>query len=252
MKNGQNNRRQRSRGNGRRFPNQRGGSFESNGPEVKVRGTAQHVLEKYQSLARDAYSAGDRILSEGYWQHAEHYLRILSESNEGQSRDSNNRARTHGNRDEDMDAEYGDDDDSNDKNGNDKAADDRNNGNADRGRDRNNDRGNEGRPQSNSNRGRGRGRRNGGGDAPERNNDAPRTDNTPQPMIAAEALQERGAPDAPAKPVEKPAKPTQQAADVPAQGTDADAPAKPRGRGRPRKTEQPNVEPAPDQTPAGD
>ena len=247
MKNAQNNRFQRSRNTGRRFPNQRGGSFESNGPEVKVRGTAQQVLEKYQSLARDAYSAGDRILSEGYWQHAEHYLRILSENNESQGRDGNNRPRTHGNRDEDMDAEFGDDE----NNANDQAADDRNNGNVernnDRKNDRNNDRGGEGRPQTNQNRGRGRGRRNGAGDAPERNNDAPRAD-TPQPMIAAEALQERASPD-----VVKPAPPVQQSVEAPAQVADDKAPAKPRGRGRPRKVvEQPNADAAPGTTPAGD
>lgn len=102
MKHNQNNRRQRSRGNGRRYPNQRGGSFESSGPEVKVRGTAQQVLEKYQSLARDAFSSGDRILAEGYLQHAEHYYRILNADNEGQGRDQNRNRNARGNRDEDM------------------------------------------------------------------------------------------------------------------------------------------------------
>jgi hypothetical protein len=103
MKHGQNNnRRQRSRGNPRRYPNQKGGSFESNGPEAKVRGTAQQVLEKYQALARDAYSAGDRILAEGYLQHAEHYYRILNSENEQSGRDPNRNRQFHGNRDEDM------------------------------------------------------------------------------------------------------------------------------------------------------
>lgn len=105
MKHNQNNRRQRSRGNGRRYPNQRGGAFESNGPEVKVRGTAQQVLEKYQSLARDAFSSGDRILAEGYLQHAEHYYRILNADQEGQNKDQNrDNGRTRsgrGNRDDD-------------------------------------------------------------------------------------------------------------------------------------------------------
>lgn len=104
MKHGQNNnRRQRSRGgNPRRYPNQKGGSFESNGPEAKVRGTAQQVLEKYQALSRDAYSAGDRILAEGYLQHAEHYYRILNSESEGSGRDGNRGRQVHGNRDEDM------------------------------------------------------------------------------------------------------------------------------------------------------
>ncbi len=103
MKHGQNNnRRQRSRGNPRRYPNQKGGSFDSNGPEAKVRGTAQQVLEKYQALARDAYSAGDRILAEGYLQHAEHYYRILNSESEGSGRDGNRNRQSQGNRDEDM------------------------------------------------------------------------------------------------------------------------------------------------------
>src|SRR3954451_4777087 len=53
-------------------------AFDSNGPEgSKVRGNAQHVFEKYQQLARDASSAGDRVLGENYLQHAEHYFRLL-------------------------------------------------------------------------------------------------------------------------------------------------------------------------------
>src|ERR1700758_5054694 len=53
-------------------------AFDSNGPDsVKVRGNAQTVFEKYQQLARDANSAGDRVLAENYLQHAEHYFRLL-------------------------------------------------------------------------------------------------------------------------------------------------------------------------------
>jgi hypothetical protein len=52
--------------------------FESNGPDVKVRGNAQHVAEKYLQLARDAQSSGDSVMAENYFQHAEHYLRILA------------------------------------------------------------------------------------------------------------------------------------------------------------------------------
>src|SRR6516225_5482301 len=53
-------------------------AFDSNGPEgIKVRGNAQHVFEKYQQLARDAASSGDRVLAENYLQHAEHYFRVL-------------------------------------------------------------------------------------------------------------------------------------------------------------------------------
>src|SRR3954453_3471011 len=53
-------------------------AFDSNRPEgAKVRGNAQHVFEKYQQLARDASSAGDRVLAENYLQHAEHYFRLM-------------------------------------------------------------------------------------------------------------------------------------------------------------------------------
>jgi hypothetical protein len=53
-------------------------AFDSNGPDgVKVRGAAQHVYEKYQQLARDAHTSGDRVLAENHLQHAEHYFRVL-------------------------------------------------------------------------------------------------------------------------------------------------------------------------------
>jgi len=53
-------------------------AFDSNGPEgIKVRGNAQHVFEKYQQLARDAATGGDRVLAENYLQHAEHYFRVI-------------------------------------------------------------------------------------------------------------------------------------------------------------------------------
>ncbi len=53
-------------------------AFDSNGPDnVKIRGHAQHVFEKYQQLARDAFSSGDRVVAENYLQHADHYFRVL-------------------------------------------------------------------------------------------------------------------------------------------------------------------------------
>ena len=67
----------RSRGRGRRPQNPVNRSYDSNGPDVRVRGTASQVYEKYQTLARDAMSAGDRVMSENYLQHAEHYYRIV-------------------------------------------------------------------------------------------------------------------------------------------------------------------------------
>lgn len=57
-------------------------SFDSNGPDVRVRGNAWQVHEKYQSLARDAQMAGDRVAAENLLQHAEHYYRIIEAINE--------------------------------------------------------------------------------------------------------------------------------------------------------------------------
>ncbi len=54
--------------------------FESAGPEGKVRGTPQQVIDKYQALARDAQVSGDRVAAENFLQHAEHYCRLLSEA----------------------------------------------------------------------------------------------------------------------------------------------------------------------------
>ena len=67
----------RSRGRGRRQQNPVNRSYDSNGPDVRVRGTASQVYDKYQALARDAMSAGDRVVAENYLQHAEHYYRIV-------------------------------------------------------------------------------------------------------------------------------------------------------------------------------
>ena len=54
--------------------------FDSNGPEGKVRGTPQQIIDKYNQLARDAQLGNDRVATENFQQHAEHYLRMLSEA----------------------------------------------------------------------------------------------------------------------------------------------------------------------------
>ena len=61
--------------------------FDSIGPDLRVRGTSQQLFEKYLQLGRDATSAGDRVMAESYFQHAEHYFRILNAMNQaaGQS-----------------------------------------------------------------------------------------------------------------------------------------------------------------------
>jgi hypothetical protein len=63
--------------NNRKGPNPLTRNYESNGPDVKIRGSAQQIAEKYASLARDAQSSGDRVMAENYLQHAEHYNRII-------------------------------------------------------------------------------------------------------------------------------------------------------------------------------
>lgn len=74
-----NGKRGRGRGSqgGRRHQNVANRSYESNGPEIKIRGTANQVYDRYCQLARDAMASGDRVLAESYQQHAEHYYRIM-------------------------------------------------------------------------------------------------------------------------------------------------------------------------------
>ncbi len=76
--NNQNKNRQRSRNGGRKHVNPLSRNYESNGPDVKVRGNAAHIAEKYLQLARDAQSSGDSVMAENYLQHAEHYFRIVA------------------------------------------------------------------------------------------------------------------------------------------------------------------------------
>ncbi|MCB1484454.1 MAG: DUF4167 domain-containing protein [Hyphomicrobiaceae bacterium] len=82
MRQGQQNR--RGRGRNRKSQNPMTRSFESTGPDVKLRGTPSHIAEKYMSLARDALSSGDPVLAENYMQHAEHYNRIIMSFREQQ------------------------------------------------------------------------------------------------------------------------------------------------------------------------
>lgn len=97
MRNGQNNNNKRMRNrnsgsnnnnssnnnnNNRRGQNPLTRVFESNGPDIKIRGTASHVAEKYVQLARDARSSGDPVAAENYYQHAEHYFRLIAAAQE--------------------------------------------------------------------------------------------------------------------------------------------------------------------------
>ena len=64
-------------------PNQ---TYDSNGPDIRIRGNAHQVLEKYLTMARDATSQGDRIAAENYYQHAEHYFRVINSQNQANGR----------------------------------------------------------------------------------------------------------------------------------------------------------------------
>jgi len=63
---------------------QRGQSLDSNGPNVKIRGTPHQIFERYITLAREASTSGDRVAAENLYQHAEHYFRVMNAANEGQ------------------------------------------------------------------------------------------------------------------------------------------------------------------------
>src|ERR1700722_14127266 len=74
----------RGRNGNRKGPNPLSRSYESNGPDVKIRGTAHHIGEKYLQLARDAQSSGDPVMAESYLQHAEHYFRLIAAAQQAQ------------------------------------------------------------------------------------------------------------------------------------------------------------------------
>ena len=59
-------------------------SFDSTGPNVKIRGTPHQMFERYTALAREASTGGDRVAAENLYQHAEHYFRVMNAANEGQ------------------------------------------------------------------------------------------------------------------------------------------------------------------------
>jgi hypothetical protein len=70
------------RGRNRKSQNPMTRVFESNGPDVKIRGTPSHIAEKYLQLARDAQASGDPVAAENYYQHAEHYFRLIAAAQE--------------------------------------------------------------------------------------------------------------------------------------------------------------------------
>ena len=90
MRPGQNKRSRGRNGGGPHHNRPRGGmphriqTFDSNGPNVKIRGNAYQVFERYVALAREAQAAGDRVAAENLYQHAEHYFRVMNAQGEGQ------------------------------------------------------------------------------------------------------------------------------------------------------------------------
>ncbi|MFN3481481.1 MAG: DUF4167 domain-containing protein [Rhabdaerophilum calidifontis] len=100
MRPGQN---KRMRGRNRRGPNPLTRSYESNGPDVKVRGTAQHIAEKYTQLARDAHASGDPVMAESYLQHAEHYYRLIAAAMQAQQAQQSGNGDERYDEDEDFD-----------------------------------------------------------------------------------------------------------------------------------------------------
>jgi hypothetical protein len=86
----------RPNNNNRRGPNPLTRSYESNGPDVKIRGNAHHVAEKYLQLARDAHTSSDPVAAENYLQHAEHYFRLIASAQAAQLQQQNGYVRQPG------------------------------------------------------------------------------------------------------------------------------------------------------------
>ncbi len=92
MRQGSHSKRHRGRSNGRRSHGL-ASSYESNGPDVKIKGSAAQLQERYEILAREAVVAGDRVAAESYLQHAEHYQRIINAHVAAQAEANANKAR---------------------------------------------------------------------------------------------------------------------------------------------------------------
>ena len=109
MRPGQNKRMRGRPTNNRRGPNPLTRSYESNGPDVKIRGNAHHVAEKYLQLARDAHTGGDPVAAENYLQHAEHYFRLIAAAQAAQALAQSGQQRPPGESDDDLedDSDFG-------------------------------------------------------------------------------------------------------------------------------------------------
>jgi hypothetical protein len=92
--------------NNRPRPPHRIQTFESSGPSVKIRGNAYQVFERYVALAREAATSGDRIAAENYYQHAEHYFRVMNANGDGHGNQQASRPMTPADTDMGMDPEF--------------------------------------------------------------------------------------------------------------------------------------------------
>lgn len=219
-----------SSGGNRKGQNPLSRTYDSSGPDVKIRGTAQHVAEKYMNLARDAQSSGDRVMAENYLQHAEHYNRIIltaqAQMQERFQRDDG----TPQNRDsQDQDDDDRDDDDDNENSSQDQRV-DRNDRNDQQARlerqprqDRN-DRQDRGERNDRPDRGERSERQDQRGDRNDQQARQPRSEQQPRPVYDANAPQ----------PVIE-GVPAEVAIGQKAPESDAAAHAAPRRRGRPKR-----------------
>ena len=169
-------------GGNRKGQNPLSRSYDSSGPDVKIRGTAQHVAEKYMNLARDAQSSGDRVMAENYLQHAEHYNRIiLTAQAQMQERFQRDENASQARESQDQDDDDRDSDGDNDGNANDQRG-DRNEQQARSERQPRQDRGDRNERQD-------RGERNERSDRGERQERKPRPEQQPKPVYDADAPQ---------------------------------------------------------------
>jgi len=113
MRPSQKSNRSRGKSNRKNIGNNINRVYESAGPDGKVRGTPQQIIDKYNALARDAQTSGDRVMSENFLQHAEHYQRLLSAAQAAMQdrRDQSNGAQRPAPYDSDQGLDDGDDDD---------------------------------------------------------------------------------------------------------------------------------------------
>ncbi|MEM5492804.1 DUF4167 domain-containing protein [Hoeflea sp. AS16] len=188
MRPGQQNKRGRGRsgsnnnngGGNRKGQNPLSRSYDSSGPDVKIRGTAQHVAEKYMNLARDAQSSGDRVMAENYLQHAEHYNRIiLTAQAQMQERFQRDDSASQARDSQDQDDSDRDGDDDNDGNVQDQRG-DRNEQQQDR---------SERQSRQDRNERQDRGERNERSDRGERQERRPRSEPQPKPVYDADSPQ---------------------------------------------------------------